>query len=81
LKLYERLISCFESGFGLATDDHFLGSLLVIWWCLRAVKCVLPRSDKVGPVAFMSAAASVLAPAAFLHRDEVFVVFFFFPKM
>jgi hypothetical protein len=59
------------AGLGLSVDDHFLGSLLVIWWCLRAVRCVLPQ-DPSGraPVIFMSAAASVLAPAAFLFRDE-----------
>lgn len=60
----------FGAFLGLVIDDHFLGSLLVIWWCLRAVKCALPRSDGGAPVVFMSAAASVLAPAAFLFRDE-----------
>ena len=59
------------AGLGLSVDDHFLGSLLVIWWCLRAVRCVLPQDPRgLAPVAFMSAAASVLAPAAFLYRDE-----------
>ena len=53
----------------LSVDDHFLGSFLVIWWCLRAVKCILPRSE-YAPVAIMSAATSVLAPAAFLFQDE-----------
>jgi hypothetical protein len=57
------------TGIGLGVDDHFLGSFLVIWWCLRAVRCVLPRSD-YAPVAIMSASASVLAPAAFLFQDE-----------
>ncbi len=59
------------AGLGLSVDDHFLGSLLVIWWCLRAVRCVLPQDPRgLAPVAIMSAAASILAPAAFQHRDE-----------
>ena len=72
-QLSERTINFLSGGgscaIALAIDDHFLGSLLVIWWCLRAIRCLLPRSD-VAPVAIMSLSASILSPAAFLFRDE-----------
>lgn len=63
------LAAAASTGVALAVDDHFLGSFLVIWWGLRAVRCLLPKSD-LAPVAIMSASASILAPAAFLFRDE-----------
>lgn len=50
-------------------DDHFLGSFLVIWWFLRAIRCALPRIQ-YAPTALMCASASVLNPAAFLAQDE-----------
>lgn len=69
-KFEEFLSGAMACGVALGVDDHFLGSLLTIWWCLRAIRCMLPKNDSWAPVALMSVSASILNPAAFLHRDE-----------
>lgn len=55
---------------GLAVDDKFLGSFLVSWWTLRAVRCFLP-AWKLGSTVVMCAAAAVINPASFLFKNEV----------
>ncbi len=57
-------------GIALIIDDSFIGSLFVIWLCLKAIKNFLPKSD-IGPTAIMSMSASVICPAAFLYKDEL----------
>jgi hypothetical protein len=59
-----------SAALGLAVDDAFLGSFLVSWWTLRAVRCVLPTNE-YGSTAVMCAAAAVVNPAAFLFRGEL----------
>lgn len=70
LRKYRGFISgVLASALGLTVDDHFLGSLLVIWWSLRALRALLPVVPHA-PTAIMCAAAAVLNPAAFLFQDE-----------
>lgn len=68
LRKYRGFVSgVLASALGLSVDDHFLGSLLVIWWSLRALRALLPVVPHA-PTAIMCAAAAVLNPAAFLHQ-------------
>ena len=70
LEKYENFIcGAFGSALGLSVDDHFLGSFLVIWWVLRAVRCALPVVE-YSPTVIMCLAASIINPSAFLYEDE-----------
>lgn len=58
------------TGFGLTVDDAWLGSVLVIWWALRAIRCAAPVLPQHTPTFFMCLSAAVINPAAFLYKDE-----------
>jgi len=71
-KYRDFIAGAIATGIGLGVDDHFLGSLLLIWWCLRAVRCCLPQKPLVphAPTLLMCLAASFVTPSAFLYKTE-----------
>lgn len=57
------------TAFGLTVDDAWLGSWLVIWWAIRAVRCASPSIPHL-PTFWMCVSSAIVNPAAFLFKDE-----------